>query len=205
MQQPATIKTLGVLLFPQFEILDVFGPLELFSNLPDRFKIILIAEKKGLVAATTDISVNATADLTNTPQLDILLIPGGLGTRQEVRNQKLLAWIAKTAKESELVLSVCTGAALLAKAGVLDNRRATSNKINFNWVTSQGPQVTWIKQARWVDDGNIITSSGVSAGIDMSLYVIQKLCGRDIALHLSTITEYEWQDNPDHDLFAAQA
>jgi transcriptional regulator GlxA family with amidase domain len=101
------------------------------------------------------------------------------------------------------VSSVCTGAALLARAGLLDGRRATSNKLSFKWVTEQGPAVEWIlRQARWVEDGKFATSSGVSAGIDMTLALIAKLAGAESAERIAIRMEYEWHRDPSWDPFA---
>lgn len=193
---------MGVLLFPDFELLDVFGPLEMFGHLPDIFRIILISEKSNLIKSKQGIVVKTDVDLNSTPHLDILLIPGGQGTRKEVNNTTLINWLKEQSTKTDMLLSVCTGAALLAKSGVLDNRRATTNKIAFDWVKEQGPDVKWIERARWVDDGNIITSSGVAAGIDMSLAVIAKLCGIEKAEYLANITEYIWNKEADNDVFA---
>jgi putative intracellular protease/amidase len=105
--------------------------------------------------------------LADCPRIDVMLVPGGIGTRREVQTALLLDWLRQRAAQAEIVSSVCTGAALLARAGLLDGRRATSNKLSFKWVTEQGPAVEWIlRQARWVEDGKFATSSGVSAGID---------------------------------------
>jgi len=196
-----TTKTLGVLVFPGFELLDVFGPLEMFGNLPDKIKIVLIAQHIGPVASAQGVSVLADVDLQHAPMIDLLFIPGGLGTRKEVNNQALIQWIQQRADKAEMILSVCTGAALLAKAGVLDDHRATSNKLAFQWVTEQGPRVKWIEKARWVEDGNIVTSSGVAAGTDMSLYVISRLYGDKIRDELINLTEYIWNDDPTMDPF----
>lgn len=194
-------RTLGVLLFPDFELLDVCGPLEMFANLPNLFGIKLISEHKGLVKSHQGISVQTDYDLTSAPHFDVILIPGGMGTRSEVHNQTLLNWIKERYQQSEIILSVCTGAALLAKAGVLDNHKATSNKMAFEWVKQQSEKVVWIDKARWVDDGHVITSSGVAAGIDMSLYVIAKLYGMDVAIDVANKTEYIWNQDPTVDPF----
>ncbi len=195
-------KTLGVLVFPGFELLDVFGPLEIFGNLPDEFNILLIAEKKGLIKSIQGPSVLAEAGFAdNSSPIHLLLIPGGLGTREEVNNQNILNWIKKTSATAELTLTVCTGAALLARTGLLDKRSATSNKMAFPWVMQQGPQVNWIKQARWVDDGDIITSSGIAAGMDMSLYVIRRFHGQQKAQEVAHKMEYVWNPDPNNDTF----
>ncbi|MCL9685487.1 DJ-1/PfpI family protein [Legionella maioricensis] len=200
-QHPPTRKTLGVLLFPEFETLDVFGPLQMFGMLPDQINIALIAEQQGLVKSTQGQAVCAEFSWQNAPHLDYLLVPGGKGTRKEVNNEPLLHWIKSRSARAELTLSVCTGAALLAKAGVLNGHKATTNKLAFNWVVEQGTQVNWIKKARWVDDGSVITASGVSAGIDMSLYVISRLFGEKIRDELAQRTEYVVNLDPSIDPF----
>ncbi|BCA95779.1 ThiJ/PfpI family protein [Legionella antarctica] len=200
-QNPSTRKTLGVLLFSEFETLDVFGPLEMFGMLPDLINIALIAEQRGLVKSAQGQAVFAEFDWKNAPHLDLLLIPGGKGTRKEVSNQPLLNWIKFRSATADLTLSVCTGAALLAKAGVLDGHQATTNKLAFNWVAEQGPNVSWIGKARWVDDGSVITSSGISAGIDMSLYVISRLFGENTRDELVKRAEYIANLDPSVDPF----
>jgi transcriptional regulator GlxA family with amidase domain len=195
-------RTLGILLFPNFETLDVFGPIEMFGMLPNELKIILIAEQQGLVKSVHGQYVNVDYQLETTPHLDIILVPGGMGTRIEVNNQLLLQWIKAQAQQAELTLSVCTGAALLAKAGVLDGHRATTNKISFDWVVAQGPKTNWAKKARWVDDGPVITSSGISAGIDMSLHVIARLFGESTRESIAKRAEYVPNNDPQNDTFA---
>jgi len=195
------IKTLGILLFEDFETLDVFGPVEMFGKLTDQIKIAMISQHRGLVRSVHGSLVMAEYDWLNAPHLDYLLVPGGMGTRREVYNQPLLDWIKTRSHSCEITLSVCTGAALLAKAGVLDGYQATTNKIAFEWVKEQGPKVQWIKQARWVDDGRVVTSSGVSAGIDMSLYVISRLFGEPVRDDLVRLTEYNVTTDPANDPF----
>jgi transcriptional regulator GlxA family with amidase domain len=197
-----TPRTLGVLLFPEFELLDVFGPLEVFGHAKDVFRVQTVAERPGPVASAQGPRAIADHGLDDCPGLEILLVPGGMGTRREVDNARLIDWLAERARTAELVTSVCTGAALLARAGVLDGRRATSNKRAFQWVTEQGPTVRWVRQARWVDDGNVITSSGVSAGIDMALYIVERLAGAEVRERLAIGMEYEWRADPSHDPFA---
>ncbi len=112
-----------------------------------------------------------------------------------------MQWIAERATTVELILSVCTGAALLATAGVLNQRRATTNKRAFDWVCAQNNQVTWVKKARWVEDGNIITAAGISAGIDMSLYTIGRLFGAELRQKVAHRAEYISNNNSDYDPF----
>lgn len=194
------MKTIGVLLFPEFELLDVFGPLEMFG-MNDDFAIRLVAEAREVASAQGPRSV--IDDLISEDRTyDILLVPGGRGTRREVGNDTLLDWLKRKAQAAEYVTSVCTGSALLAKAGLLDGRKATSNKMAFEWVTSQGPKVVWQRRARWVEDGKYFTSSGVSAGIDMSLALIERICGAEAARQAAHWAEYRRHADPADDPFA---
>ena len=195
-------KTLAVLLFPEFELLDVFGPLEAFGQAKDWFRVVTVAERPGPVASAQGPRAVADHGFADCPPLDILLVPGGMGTRREVSNAALVDWIARQARGAETTTSVCTGAALLARAGVLDGRRATSNKRAFGWVAAQGPKVDWVRQARWVDDGNVVTSSGVSAGIDMALHLIGRIAGPAVRDDIATRMEYEWHSDAADDPFA---
>lgn len=199
---PTPKKTLGVVLFPVFELLDVFGPLEMFGNLRDQLNIIMIAEQPGPVESAQGPKAHADIGFPDCPKLDLLLVPGGMGTRQQVENPAMLEFLRTRAKEAELVMSVCTGSGLLAKAGVLDGKRATSNKKSFAWASSRSNRVEWVKKARWVEDGDRVTSSGVSAGMDMALAVIARLFGRETAERLALYTEYDWHRDPAWDPFA---
>jgi transcriptional regulator GlxA family with amidase domain len=201
----APAPKLGILLFPGFELLDVFGPLEMFQFAPECSPAVLIAEHKGEVANIHGTRVLADYGFDDCPKLRCLLVPGGRGTRKEVDNPRLLRFIAERAAQVELLASVCTGAGLLAKAGVLDGRRATTNKWSFAWVEAQGPNVHWVKQARWVEDGPVYTSSGVSAGIDMALAIIARFQGKEFAEQMALRAEYDWHRDPSWDPFAKAA
>jgi putative intracellular protease/amidase len=134
--------------------------------------------------------------------LEIFLIPGGHGTRKEVDNNKLLSKIIDVSNSSKYVLTVCTGSALLAKTGLLDNKKATSNKRAFSWVMTNGPHVQWDSRARWVVDGKFYTSSGVSAGIDMSLGFLSDRHGVEFARRVATEIEFNWREDREEDTFA---
>jgi transcriptional regulator GlxA family with amidase domain len=198
-----SVRSIGVILFPQFELLDVFGPLEMFGAAPDKFSIHMVAEKSGYVASRQGPKSVVELDFGDDCQFDILLVPGGPGTRAEVNNAVLLQWLREQSEKADYVASVCTGSALLAKAGVLNGFHATTNKRAFEWATAQSDQVTWVKEARWVEDRNVFTSSGVSAGMDMSLALISKLLGPEVANEISNWTEYEWHRDAGWDPFAA--
>lgn len=197
------MRSIGVLLFPGFELLDVFGPLEMFGLLPEELSINLVAEQGGSVASHQGPKSVVDYTLSDSPQYDIILVPGGLGTRKEVNNPAICEWLCRQSQQAEYVASVCTGSALLASAGLLDDRKATTNKLVFEWVVSQGPRVMWQKKARWVEDGKFFTSSGVSAGIDMALALIRSLFGQDKAEQIATFAEYDWHRDADWDPFAA--
>jgi transcriptional regulator GlxA family with amidase domain len=197
-------RTIGALLFEGFELLDVFGPLEAWGMLASAggWKVITAAASAGSVASAQGPRAVADHSLVDCPKLDVILVPGGIGTRREVTNEALLGWLRHRSGAAEVVTSVCTGASLLARAGLLDGRRATTNKALFGWVVEQGPAVQWIKEARWVEDGPFVTSSGVSAGIDMTLAVIARLVSQDVAERIAARMEYDWHKDASWDPFA---
>jgi len=197
-------RTIGALLFEGFELLDVFGPLEAWGMLASKgdWRIVTTASQPGPIASAQGPRAVADFSLAECPALDVLLVPGGIGTRRAVDEAALLDWLRRRGNECQAVTSVCTGAALLARAGMLDGRRATTNKWAFAWVVTQGPAVRWVKEARWVEDGNLVTSSGVSAGIDMTLAVIARFEGTEAAEQIAVRMEYEWHRDAAWDPFA---
>lgn len=203
--------TLGAILYEGFELLDMFGPLEMFTAIPpDKLQVVMVAEAKGPVAAGSMTmapglpKVVADFDFSDAPALDIILLPGGVGTIPELENEKLLSFLRERAAKAQITASVCTGSALLARAGLLDGKRATSNKQFFSLATSQSQKVDWVERARWVDDGQFVTSSGVSAGTDMALAIIARLFGQETADQIAEAAEYTWHRDADEDPFAAQ-
>lgn len=194
--------TVGMVVFDGFQLLDTFGPLEMFAGLRNRVRIVIIAERPGLIASSAGPTINADYTFSNVPKLDVLLIPGGEGTRREVNNVLLVEAVKTLALDTPNVASICTGAAILARSGLLDGLNATTNKRAFKWATDQGQKVKWVKQARWVEDGKYFTSSGISAGMDMSLAMIAKLFGHDTALRVANGAEYHWNSDPSIDPFA---
>lgn len=193
---------LGALLYPDFELLDLYGPLEMFGTLGDDVKIFTIAEVAGPVASSQGPKTLADTDFNDAPPLDLLLIPGGIGTFPALQNSALLSFLQDRSAQAKFTMSVCTGSALLAAAGLLDGRRATSNKMFFSMVAEQSDKVTWEENARWVVDGPMVTSSGVSAGTDMALAVIADLFGTERAEQIAVFTEYQWHRDADSDPFA---
>jgi len=197
-------RTFGVVLFKGFELLDVFGPLEAWGMLAvtGQCKVTTVAEHSGAVTSAQGPKAIADYGFGDCPHLDLLLVPGGIGTREEIYNQPLLDWLKAGAEKAEVVTTVCTGTAILARTGLLDGRRATTNKRAFKWVAEQGPKVNWVREARWVEDGQFATSSGVSAGIDMALAVMARLYGAETAEQIAIAMEYEWHRDAGWDPFA---
>ncbi|NBU29364.1 MAG: DJ-1/PfpI family protein, partial [Caulobacteraceae bacterium] len=136
------------------------------------------------------------------PKLDVMMVPGGAGTMAQLENPVLLEFLKRQDSQTEFTASVCTGSALLAKAGLLKGRRATTNKAYFSLATGQDASVRWMRRARWVEDGKFFTSSGVSAGTDMALGLVARIYGRDHARALARSLEYQWSEDADHDPFA---
>ena len=195
----------GAALFERFELLDFYGPLEMFGLLGDGAEITVVAEKTGSVRSSAGPCGMAEATMAGSGGFDVLLIPGGIGTRKEMANAQFLADLRRLAETSRIVATVCTGSLLLARTGLLDGRKATSNKRAFQEVKTYAPKVEWIAKARWVEDGKYFTSSGVSAGIDMAFAVIAKLCGRETSLQIASRAEYTWYEDNSWDPFAAVA
>lgn len=202
------MRDIAILVFDGFEPLDVFGPAEVFGcirrihDTADAPEIRYYSLNGGTVhgAISTDIVTKALDDATGE---DILLIPGGPGTRSLVKDAAFLEALRRQLPRFSRILTVCTGSALLAATGTIDGRKATSNKRAFTWVKSVRPEVEWAARARWVEDGNLTSSSGVSAGTDMALSVVGKAYGDEFARTLAAAIEYVWNDDPSDDPFAA--
>jgi putative intracellular protease/amidase len=197
----AKSRTLGAVLYEDFELLDLYGPLEMFGSIGAELKIVTVAERTGPVTSFQRPKTVAEFDFSSAPKLDLILLPGGFGTIPQLENRPMLEFLRKRAATAEVTMSVCSGSALLAKAGLLDGRRATSNKQFFDLARAQGAAVKWVEEARWVEDGPFATSSGVSAGTDMALAVIAKLYGKEMAREITESTEYEWQQDSTRDPF----
>lgn len=201
-QSTAQERTLGIVLFPSFEFLDAAGPIEVWGNLPGKIKLVTVAAAKGPVASSQGPKLMADYGWDDCPGLELVLVPGGFGVREAINDASLIAWLKNRSAKAELTMSVCNGASILATAGLLDGRPATTNKAFWEMATAPGPKVKWIHQARWVDDGNIVTSSGVSAGIDMSLHVVERLFGEKKAQGIADQIEHEWHRDSTRDPFA---
>ena len=193
-----TTRNLAILIFEDVEVLDFCGPFEVFSVAnrftdPPAFHVFTVAEKPGPVLTRGGLSVNPHHRLADCPRPDLLLVPGGQGTRREMNNAVLADWIKARSQEAELVMSVCTGALLLAKAGLLDGLEATTHHGAIDLLRETAPKTTIHADRRFVDDGRVVCSAGIAAGIDMSLYVLARLLGREVADKTAHQMEYPWQ------------
>ncbi len=196
------MKNVIVILFKDFETLDVFGPVEILGRLKDHLSLHFVSQSGGVVASTQQVPVVTESMPAFSASGQIVLIPGGLGVVNLIRDEHFLNDLKFLAKRAEYILTVCTGSLLLAKTGLLSGKKATSNKRLFSWVVQESPDVSWIKKARWVRDGQIYTSSGVSAGMDMTLGFVADLLGYDIARQQSIEIEYDWKEDAGWDPYS---
>lgn len=187
----------GIFLFDDVEVLDFAGPFEVFSvteieNGLQPFVVETVSEKGDLVIATNGLKVQPDYSFDNVPRFDILIIPGGLGARErEMNNDNAINWITNQMKTVQLMTSVCTGALLLAKAGLLNGKMATTHWASLERLKKEFPQVEVQREVKFVDEGNIITSGGISAGINMSFHIVKRLLGSEVAQNTAKIMEYE--------------
>ena len=202
---PTDTRSLAAFVFPGFETLDLYGPLEMLGSLPGRIDVSVVAESADPVPSVQGQRLLPDLSIADAGEFDLLLVPGGDAAIAVLDQPASIEWLQQAAGTAELVLSVCTGSILLGAAGILDGRRATTNKRDFVATVGLAPNVDWVKRARWVEDGRFFTSSGVSAGMDMSLAVIERLFGRPAADEMAAGCEYTWHDDPDHDPFAIEA
>ena len=198
---PEVHRRVTIVLFPGFELLDVFGPVGLFGHVPE-IEVEYVAHISGPITSAQGAQVIATRCATDLETVDILLVPGGAGSRTLVDDAEFLDWLNNLGSRARLVASVCTGSALLAAAGLLEGKRATSNKLAFDWATSFGNEVTWVKEARWVEDGNRWSSSGVAAGMDMAVALVSSILGEEAGRLAARNIEYRPQTNGTIDPFA---
>ena len=189
-------------LFEGFETLDMFGPVEMLGA-SGEFQVRFFAPGGGVVKSYQGVPV-ATDPLDDAPAPEVLLVPGGMGVYAMLEDEAFIARLAQLASQAQYVLSVCNGAFLYAKAGVLDGRRATTYKARIDRAEELFPQVKWERNARWTVDGNRYVSSGVSAGTDMALGFIADVCGRACAEKTAAYAEYTWNSAPENDPFAAR-
>src|SRR5262245_37338337 len=197
----STTRNLAILIFESVEVLDFCGPFEVFSvanrfSDPPAFHVRTVAEKAGPVLTRGGLSVNPHHRLTDCPRPDLLLVPGGQGTRKEMHNQALIDWIRQAAAGAELVLSGCTGALLLATAGLLDGLAATTHHGAVELLRQTAPNTAVDPGRRFVDNGRVVCSAGIAAGIDMSLHVVGQLLGREMAVKTARQMRYPFEATP---------
>lgn len=192
-------RSVAILIFDQVELLDFAGPYEVFSSArttaesrEQLMTVFTVAETMGPVTCRNGLVVQPDYALDTCPPADILLVPGGYGTRTAVNRTHLINWIEQRSRETELTTSVCTGSFLLAKAGLLANKPATTHWASIQRMRDDFPGLEVKENSRWVDAGHIITSAGVSAGIDMSLHILSKLYGPEIAGATAKNIEYDY-------------
>jgi transcriptional regulator GlxA family with amidase domain len=203
-----TQRKVAIVIFDDMEVLDFAGPFEVFSvagrnEQVKPFDVKLVAQDPGLIRARNEFCVMPHSTFEDCPQQDILIVPGGgghradgtpFGTRKEMNNPAMLEFIQHLNISTELTLSVCTGALVLARAGLLEGLRATTHHGAFDQLRAVAPNTTVLEGVKMVDAGRIVTSGGISAGIDMSLGVVARLLGRDVALETAQYMEYDWTE-----------
>ncbi|OTB11480.1 hypothetical protein K445DRAFT_322064 [Daldinia sp. EC12] len=205
----------AVVLFPGFQALDVFGPLDILNMLSKTRRLSLeiysttldpvptLTPSSGHSTGQSVVPTRTFAD--GADDIEVLLVPGGFGSRDPANVAPVVEFVRAAYPRLRYLLTVCTGSAVVASSGVLDARRATSNKKAWEWATAQGPRVNWVRRARWVTDGNIWTSSGISAGIDMMYAFVGDQYGEDLANTLADASEYIRNTDPDFDPFTGKA
>jgi transcriptional regulator GlxA family with amidase domain len=197
-----TRRTVGILIFDDVEVLDFAGPFEVFSRTRTvagadsrraddsaPFEVFTVARTRDVVTATGGLKVLPRYCWADAPRIDILVIPGGFGTRPLLNDQAALDWIRRSAAAATQVTSVCTGALLLAKIGLLKGRRATTHWAGLDLLASIDPTIQVQRDQRVVSD-TVVTSAGVSAGIDMAFSVVETFCGRAVADETAHYIEY---------------
>jgi len=199
------MRTMAALVFPQFQTLDFFGPIEMLGGFLDEIEVVTVAKQAGPISSRHGQKIVVDKLLSQKSDYDLLFIPGGDSALEAAKDEELMQWIKDVSVQAECVMAVCTGTVLLGMTGLLDGRRATTNKIDFMDTIHLAPQVDWVRKARWVEDGKFFTSSGVSAGMDMALAVGACLFGRERADEMAESCEYSWHSDCEWDPFAKSA
>lgn len=199
---PEPRRTVAILIFQGVELLDFAGPFEVFSaarrtfDAPaPLFDVFTVAESTDPIRCNNPVTVVPDYTLESCPPADILVIPGGQGTRTAINRPEVVAWIRDRAAAAEIATSVCTGSFLLAQAGLLEGKTATTHWGSIERMRESFPATTIREQVRWVDEGGVISSAGVSAGIDMALHVVERLYGSVAASTTARWIEYDYWNN----------
>jgi transcriptional regulator GlxA family with amidase domain len=192
-------RNVAILIFDNVEVLDFAGPFEVFSITGQRggatFNVYTVAEKSGPVMARNGFSVNPRYTIDDCPPPDIVVVPGGYGTRREMNNPAIVEWVQAQNQRAELMLSVCTGSLIYGSAGLLNDLPATTHFGAFSELRTISPTTTVREDIRFVDTGRIVTSAGISAGIDMALHIVARLLGEDQARETAQYMEYHWNND----------
>ncbi|ANC19848.1 AraC family transcriptional regulator [Bacillus cereus] len=188
--------SVGIFLFNEVEVLDFAGPFEVFSvtevNGEKPFTVYTVSENGEMITARNGLKVQPDYSIENLPSVDILIIPGGLGARKyEIKNEIVIKWIRQQMKEVKLMTSVCTGALLLAKAGLLEGLKATTHWASIEKFKNEFQNVEVIENVKFVDEGHIITSAGISAGINMAFHIVKNLLGVHVVEDTAKRMEYD--------------
>lgn len=190
----------GILIYENSEVLDFSGPFEVFSTakrlagLKEEWNVFLVAEGTSSVNARGGYSVNPHYCFNNHPKIDVLIVVGGIHS-EELLKPQVIHWVSRIAKSATIVASVCTGAFILAQAGLLRNLKVTTHWEDIEDLRESYPDLTVIENQRWVDEGKFVTSGGISAGIDMSLHLVSKLISTELAKETARQMEFEWCRN----------
>ncbi|HAV62051.1 MAG TPA: thiamine biosynthesis protein ThiJ [Verrucomicrobiales bacterium] len=199
-------RNVGIYIFDEVEVLDLGGPFEVFSTAsrmklrlaPDTakpFEVFTVADTLRPVRARGGLTIQPAFELTDHPAIDVLIVPGG-EVGAELKREVLIAWIARTSAKASLTASVCTGAFLLAKAGLLAGKTVTTHWEDVADLRAMFPDLTVVDDRRWVDAGDVVTSAGISAGIDMSLQLVARLEGEELAVRTARQMDYDWRRLP---------
>lgn len=195
------MRRAGILIFDDVEVLDFCGPFEVLASAATGergaqerlFEVVTVAPAAGMVTCRGGLLVQPHHDFATCPPLDIVVIPGGFGTRREIANPVVTDWIRAQRQAAEITAGVCTGAALMAAAGILDGERVTTHWAAIDWLRESYPALEVVDDERVIDRGPVVTSAGVSAGIDMALWLVERLHGRPVAEATARDMEYDWR------------
>lgn len=190
-------RNVAIVLYEGVELLDVAGPGEVFSDADTdqgeaAFNVYTVASSTAPIVSQGFVTMTPQYSFENAPKPDIIVFPGG-DALSFTKDEKGMTWAKKLSGEAEITLSVCTGARILAKAGLLDNKKATTHWAAIDRLRKEAPTATILENTRFVDAGQIITTAGISAGIDGALHLVQRLIGTESAIRTARAMEYNWQ------------
>ncbi len=200
----SSVKTVGILIFNDVEVLDVAGPFEVFSmtrldedkryETTSPFRVVLLSEKKAPVVAIGGLKLIPDFTFDDCPSLDLFVIPGGWGTRREVDNPVLIQKISKLSAKSSLTASICTGSSLIGRAGLLDGKKATTHWRAYNFLRESAPKAQVQENVIFTTDGSIFTSAGVASGIRLSLYLVSRFFGAQVGKKTARFLEFSYPE-----------